>query len=88
MVGRGETIYFAAPTQALLGGWEVRPAGMTDHPKEASLRGNRWVHALRVERENIYTVAGKKCYGRLRNETNLPLSGKGEWHTDEPFGGR
>ena len=22
--------------------WEVRPAGMTNHPKEASLRGNRW----------------------------------------------
>ena len=56
--------------------WEVHPAGMIDHPKEASLRGNRWVHALRVERESIYTVAGKKCYGRLRNETNLPLSGK------------
>ena len=62
--------------------WEVRPAGMTDHPKEASLRGNHWVHALRVERESIYTVAGKKCYGRLRNETNLPLSGKGECRTD------
>ena len=37
--------------------WEVRPAGMIDHPKEASLRGNRWVHALRVERESINTVA-------------------------------
>ena len=49
--------------------WEVRPAGMTDHPKEASLRGNRWVHALRVERESMYTVAGKKCCGRGRNET-------------------
>ena len=24
----------------------------------------------------------------MTNETNLPLSGKGEWHTDEPFGGR
>ena len=34
--------------------WEVRPVGMTDHPKEASLRGNRWVHALRVEREHLY----------------------------------
>ena len=62
--------------------WEVRPAKMIDHPKEASLRGNCWVHALRVERESIYTVAGKKCYGRLRNETNLPLSGKGECRTD------
>ena len=62
--------------------WEVRPTGMTDHPKEASLRENRWVHALRVERESIYTVARKKCYGRLRNETNLPLSGKGECRTN------
>ena len=40
------------------------------------------MHALRVERESIYTVARKKCYGRLRNETNLPLSGKGECRTD------
>ena len=62
--------------------WEVRPVGMTNHPKEASLKGTRWVHALRVERESIYTVARKKCYGRLRNETNLPLSGKGECRTD------
>ena len=34
--------------------WEVRPAGMTDHLKKASLRGNRWVHALRVERERAF----------------------------------
>ena len=39
--------------------WEVHPAGMADHPKEASLRGNRWVHVLRVERESINTVAGR-----------------------------
>ena len=39
--------------------WEVRPAGMIDHPKEASLRGDRRVHALRVERESINTVAGR-----------------------------
>ena len=39
--------------------WEVCPARMIDHPKEASLRGNRWVHALRVERENINTVVGR-----------------------------
>ena len=62
--------------------WEVRPAGMTEHPKEASLRGNHWVHALRVERESIYIVAGKKRYGKLRNETNLPLSGNGECRID------
>ena len=24
----------------------------------------------------------------MRNETNLPLSGKGEWHIDKPFGGQ
>ena len=35
MVGRGEKTDFAAPAQALL---EVRPIGMTDHPKEARLR--------------------------------------------------
>ena len=39
--------------------WEVRPARMIDHPKEASLRGNRWVHALRVERENINIMVGR-----------------------------
>ena len=55
---------------------------MADHPKETSLRENRLVHALRVERENIYTVVGKKCYDRLGNKTNLPLSGKGECRTD------
>ena len=62
--------------------WEVRPAKMIDHSKETSLKGNRWVHALRVERESIYTVVGKKCYGILKNETNLSLSGKGECRTD------
>ena len=74
VVGRGEKIYLRLLPKLF---WEVRPAGMTDYPKEVSLRENHWVHALRVERESIYTVAGKKCYGRLRNETNLPLSGKG-----------
>ena len=64
MVGRGEKIYFALLPKPF---WEVRPAGMIDqrptgmidHPKEASLRGNRWMHALRVERESINTVAGR-----------------------------
>ena len=79
MVRRGEKIYFVASAQALLG--EVRPAGMTDHSKEASLRGNRWVHALRVERESIYTVAGKKCHSKTKERINLPLSGKGECRT-------
>ena len=40
------------------------------------------MHALRMERESIYTMAGKKCYGKLGNETNLPLSGKGECRTN------
>ena len=56
MVGRGEKIYLRLLPKLF---WEVRPAGMTDYPKEASLRGNSWVYALRVERESIYTVAGR-----------------------------
>ena len=39
--------------------WEVRPAGIIDHLKEASLRGNRWVHALR-ERERKHLYRGRK----------------------------
>ena len=39
------------------------------------------MHAFRERRENIYTVTGKKCYGRLRNETNLLLFGEGKCHT-------
>ena len=71
---------------------EVCPAGMTDHPKEASLRRNHWVHALRVERESIYTVAGRSvmvyretkqtCLCLARVDVALPLSGKGGCHTD------
>ena len=56
VVGRREKIYLQLLPQPF---WEVRPAGMTDHPKEASLRRNHWVHALRVERESINTVAGR-----------------------------
>ena len=41
------------------------------------------------ERERKHLRRGRKeCYDGLTNETNLPLFGKGEWHTDEPFGGR
>ena len=79
MVGREEKIYLRLLPKPF---WEVHPVGMADHLKEASLRGNHWVHALRVENESIYTVTGRECYGRLRNETNLPLSGKGEYRTD------
>ena len=40
------------------------------------------MHALR-ERERKHLCRGRKeCYGELRNEINLPLSGKGECHTD------
>ena len=40
------------------------------------------MHALR-ERERKHLCRGRKeCYGGLRNETNLPLSGKGECYTD------
>ena len=53
MVGRGERSILRFLPKPF---WEVRPTGMIDHPKEASLRENRWVHALRVERESIYTV--------------------------------
>ena len=54
MVGRGEKIYSRLLLKPLLGGtscWDDRP------PK----RGNRWVHALRVGREGINIVAGRKA---------------------------
>ena len=53
MVGRGKGSVFGPCSSHF---WEVRLAGMIDHPKEASLKGNRWVHALRVERESINNV--------------------------------
>ena len=58
MVGRGEKIYSRLLPKPLLGGtscWVNRP------PKRGNLRGNRWVHALRVEREGINIVAGRKA---------------------------
>ena len=48
VVGRGEKIYSRLLLKPLLGGtscWDDKP------PKRGNLRGNRWVHALRVERE-------------------------------------
>ena len=34
------------------------------------------------ERKRKHLCCGRKeCYGGLKNETNLPLSGKGECHT-------
>ena len=58
VVGRGEKIYSRLLPKPLLGGtscWDDKP------PKRGNLRGNRWVHALRVGREGINTVAGRKA---------------------------
>ena len=46
------------------------------------------MHALREgERKHLHRDK-KECYSGLMNEINLPLSGEGEWHIEEPFGGR
>ena len=78
-VGRREKIYFAAPTQALLGGtscWDDRP------PKRGKFEGEPLGACLESrERKHLYR-GWKKCYGIQRNETNLPLSVKGECCTD------
>ena len=58
VVGRGEKIYSRLLPKPGLGGtscWDDRP------PKRGNLKGNRWVHALRVEREGINVVAGKNA---------------------------
>ena len=58
MVGRGEKIYSRHLPKPLLGGtscWDDRP------PKRGNLRGNRWVYALRVEREGINVVVGRNA---------------------------
>ena len=61
VLGRGEKIYLWLLPKPLLGGtscWDDRP------PKRGKFEGEPLVHALRIERESIYTVAGKKRYGR------------------------
>ena len=79
MVGRGEKIYFVAPTQALLGGtscWDDRP------PKRGKFEGEPLGACLESrERKHLYR-GRKKCYGIQRNETNLPLFDKGKCRTD------
>ena len=58
VVGRGEKIYSRLLPKPFLGGtscWDDRP------PKRGNLRGNRWVHALRVEREGINIVTGRNA---------------------------
>ena len=65
VVGRGEKIYSRLLLKSLLGGtscWDDRP------PKRGNLRGNRWVHALRVEREGINIVAGRKATTHKRTK--------------------
>ena len=52
--------------------WEVRPAGMTDCPKEARLGGERWVHAIGREREHLRR-GRRKCHGGLRNNKKTCL---------------
>ena len=61
VVGGEEKIYLRLLPKPLLRGtscWDNRP------PKRGKFEGESLVHALRVERESIYTVAGKKRYGR------------------------
>ena len=58
VVGKGEKTYSRLLPKPLLGGtscWDDRP------PKRGNFRGNRWVHALRVEREMINIVVGRKA---------------------------
>ena len=82
VVGRGEKIYSLLLPKPLLGGtscWDDRP------PKRGNLRGNRWVHALSVRREEINIVAGKVAARRRtkwvcdaqKDKMNPPLSGRG-----------
>ena len=79
MVGRGEKVYFVIPAQALLGGmscWDDKP------PKRGKFEGEPLGACLESrERKHLYR-GWKKCYGIQRNETNLPLSVKGECCTD------
>lgn len=61
MVGRGERTYLRLLPKPLLEGtscWDDRP------PKRGKFEGEPLVHAMRVKRESIYIVAGKKCYGK------------------------
>ena len=71
VVGRGEKIYSRLLLKSLLGGtsyWDDRP------PKRGNLRGNRWVHALRVGREWINIVAGKATTHRGTKQVRLYLA--------------
>ena len=50
---------------------------MTDHPKEARLRGESLGACLEGKREKAFMLWQE----RVLRWTNLPLSGKGECHT-------
>ena len=82
VVGRGEETYFAAPTQALLGGmsyWDDRP------PKRGKAEGETVMcMPLGIERENAYTVGRKGCHSWPINQTAFSLSGVGEGDANEP----
>ena len=68
VVGRGEKIYSRLLLKSFLGGtscWDDRPS------KRGNLRGNRWVHALRVRREGINIVAGKATTHRGIKQVRL-----------------
>ena len=71
VVGRGEKIYSWLLLKSLLEGtscWDDRP------PKRGNLRGNRWVHALRVGREGINIVARKATTHRRTKRVRLCLA--------------
>ena len=71
MVGRGEKIYSRLLLKSFLGGtscWDDKP------PKRGNLKGNRWVHALRVGREGINIVAGKATTHRGTKQVRLCLA--------------
>ena len=79
VMGRGEKVYFAVPAQTLLGGtsyWDDRP------PKRGKFEGEPLGACLESRERKYLYCDRKKCYGIQRNKTNLPLSGKGECHTD------
>ena len=72
MVGREEKIYSRPLPKSLLGGtscWDDRP------PKRGKFEGELLVHALRVERESINTVAGRNvAVYRGTKQTRLCLA--------------
>ena len=81
MVGRGEKSIHD-PCSSLF--WEVRPAGMIDYPKEANLRGNCWVHALRVREKAL--IPWQEEMVHYIEEQNKPASVWQGWMSHSPGG--